>query len=203
MRESHLPEDSTEVGVKGSIVRAVAVAITEQGLRDAVLARVSPAARTILVDPPVATMWIDARLLNEVYQAIFDLGGADKVRRLNRSAVERGVSPLLRATAERVLRIFGASPGALLSKLDRVAGTTARGVVYHYAEISAAAGHFDVEYPTLHDVPVGPFLATGGALEIVFDMCSVRGSFGEPAYLPNGRNNSMRFTVSWRDVTRG
>ena len=203
MRDSHVPEDSTEVGVKGSIVRAVATAVTENGLREAVLARVSPAAGMMLVDPPVATMWLDARLLNEIYQAILDLAGADKLRRISRNAVEKGLSPLLRATAERVLRIFGASPAALLAKLDRVAGTTARGVVYRYTEINASSGHFDLEFPTLRDVPVGPFLATGGALEMVFDMCSVRGTFGEPAYLPNGHHNAMRFTVSWRDVSRG
>lgn len=203
MREPHLPADATEVGVKGSIVRALVSALSEQGLRDAVLTHVSPQARLLLLDPPVATMWIDARLQNEIYQAILELVGADKLRRINRTAVERGLSPLLRATAERVLRIFGATPAALLSKLDRVGGSTARGVVYHYEVISAGSGHFDVEYPTLQDVPLGPFIATGGALELVFELCTVRGSFGDPVVVPNGKNNRMRFLVSWRDVTRG
>lgn len=203
MRLSSEAADSTEVSVKGSVVRAVVTVLTEHGFRDAVSSRVSPGARVLLVDPPLATMWSDARLHNEILQALLDVAGADRLRRINRVAIDRGVSPLLRATAERVLRIFGASPAALLSKLDRVAGTTARGVVYHYAEINAGSGHFEVEYPTLRDVPLGPFVATGGALELVFDLCGVRGSFGEPVLVANGRHNRMRFVVSWRDVTRG
>lgn len=203
MRDPHELADSTEVGVKGSIVRAVVTVLTDQGFCDAVSARVSPGARALLLDPPVATRWIDARLQNEIYQALLDLVGSDKLRRINRTALERGLSPLLRASAERVLRIFGASPAALLSKLDRVAGSTARGVVYSYVEIDAGSGHFDIEYPTLHEVPLGPFVATSGALELIFDLCGVRGTCGAPVPVANGKHNRMRFHISWREVTRG
>ena len=202
MRQTDAMADPTEVAVKGSVVRAIVTLLTEHGLQDEMIRQVSPRAAALIVEPPLPTMWVDARDSNDIYQALHDLVGPERLRRLNHDAIERGVSPLLKAAAEGVLRIFGASPGALLSKLDRVGGSTARGVVYHYVEIDAHSGHFDIEYPALRDVPVGPFVATGGALELVFDMCRVRGMFGEPVFVPNGRNNRMRFLVSWREITR-
>lgn len=203
-RSAQLGEDAApEVGVKGSMVRSVAAVLAQRGLRDAVTGRVGPEARALLLDPPLPTQWVDARVFNQIYDALYELLGAERLRTLNKEAVEHGLGPLLRATAERVLRIFGASPATLFSKLDRVAGSTARGVTYHYEVVDAKSGLFDVEYPSLTDVPLGPFVATGGALEMIFDMCGVQGSIGDAEWVPNGRRNRVRFKVSWREPRRG
>jgi hypothetical protein len=183
---------------KGSLVRSVALTLGEHRLLDGVAAAVSPAARAMLLDPPLPTAWIDGRVLNEIYEAILQLHGVDLLRRLNRQAIERGVSPLIRGAAESVLRVFGVSPATLLSRLGRVAGTMARGVTYRYDADSETSGVFEIEYPLLVDVPIGASIATVGGLELVFDMCSVRGSFGPPEVVPNGRNNRVSFPVSWR-----
>jgi hypothetical protein len=108
------------------------------------------------------------------------------------------VSPLIRGAAESVLRVFGVSPATLLSRMSRVGGTMSRGVLYHYTAESATSGAFELEYPELVDVPLGASIATVGGLELVFDMCSVRGTFGPPAVVPNGRRNRVSFPVSWR-----
>ena len=42
-----------------------------------------------------------------------------------------------------------------------------------------------------------PFGIVGG-LDPVFEMCSVRGSFGQPEVVQNGRHNRARVPVSWR-----
>ena len=156
----------------------------------------------MLVDPPLPTAWIDARLINEVYEVLFVLLGATDLRRLNLEATQRGVSPLVRGAAERVIRIFGASPGTLLSKFDRVAGTTSRGVLYRYESRSDTSGVFDIEYPGLRDVPMGPFVATGGALELIFDICGVAGTIDGPEVVENGRNNRVRYAVNWRPLRK-
>lgn len=192
------PTSSPSVETKGSVVRSLAAPLGEHRLLDGIAASVSPAAARMLRDPPLATEWIDGRVLNEIFEAILLLHGADLLRRLNRQSIERGVTPLLRGAAESVLRVFGVSPATLLSKLGRVAGTTSRGVNYHYEAESETAGTFDIEYPGLVDVPLGPSIATVGALDLIFDMCSVRGSFSAPEVVPNGRRNRVRFAVSWR-----
>jgi hypothetical protein len=188
--------------VKGSIVRSLVAAIAAHGQRDAVAARVSPAARALLTDPPLPTMWIDGRLSLELYQAVYDAAGAEQLRRISREAIERGVVPLLRSIIERVLAIFGTSPATLLSRLDRAAAGTTRGLVYRYEAIDDTSGRFEIEFPSLTDVPFGAFVATGGALELVFELCGVRGTFSEPEMVLNGRKNRMRYTVMWRTVTR-
>jgi hypothetical protein len=188
--------------VKGSIVRSLVAAIAAHGHTAAVSARVSPAARALLTEPPLPTMWVDGRLSLELYQAVYETAGADQLRRISREAIERGVLPLLRSIIERVLAIFGTSPATLLSRLDRAAAGTTRGLVYRYEPIDETSGRFEIEYPSLTDVPIGPFVATGGALELIFEMCGTRGVFSDPEMVPNGRRNRMRYAVSWRTVTR-
>ncbi len=198
MTTSMAPPSSPSVETKGSVVRSLAATLSEHRLLDGIAASVSPAACRMLRDPPLATEWVDGRVLNEIFEAILLLHGADLLRRLNRQSIERGVTPLLRGAAESVLRVFGVSPATLLSKLGRVAGTTSRGVNFHYQAESETSGAFEIEYAGLVDVPLGPSIATVGGLDLIFDMCSVRGSFGAPEVVANGRRNRVRFAVSWR-----
>jgi hypothetical protein len=179
------------------MVRAVAATLAERGLRDRVVATVSSHAGALLLDPPLPTEWLDARLLNEIYEVLRGQVGDAELRKLNREAVKRGVSPLIRAAAESLLRTFGVSPATLLARLDRVAGTSARGIIYHYEPIDDVSGHFEIDYPTLRDVPLGPFVATAGALEDIFEMCNVRGTIDALEVVQNGRQNRMRCKVSW------
>ena len=198
MGPSVRPAAALPVETKGSVVRSLAATLAERRLLDGVAAAVSPAARVMLHDPPLPTQWIDGRVLNEIFEFILQIHGPEVLRRINRESVERGVGPLIRGAAEGLLRVFGVSPATLLSRMGRVGGTMSRGVVYHYVAASETSATFDIEYSELVDVPLGPSIATVGALEIIFDMCSVRGTFGPPEVVPNGRRNRVRFAVSWR-----
>jgi hypothetical protein len=207
MRESIAPssEGPATIGrpqVKGSIIRALVAVLANRGLIAAVGERVSPAARALLLDPPLQTMWVDASVSVEIYQAILEIAGADQLRAISREAINRGLLPLLRATIERVVAVFGASPAMMLSRLDRAAGGTSRGMVYRYTPIDDTSGDFDMEIEGLTDVPLGPFVSTGGALELIFELCGARGAFSEPQMVPNGKNNRMHYRVTWRPVTR-
>ena len=186
------------VETKGSVARSMAAALSDHRLLDEIVAEVSPAARAMMLDPPLPTVWIDGRLLNEVYEAILRLHGADVLRRLNRQAIEQGVSPLIRGAAESILRVFGPSPATLLSRLGRVSGTISRGVAYRYDADTETSGTFEIECAHLDNVPLGAFIAIVGGLELVFEMCSMRGSFGQPDVVKNGRHNRARVPVSWR-----
>ncbi len=196
---------STTIGrpeVKGSIIRPLIAVIAGRGLLDAVAARVSPETRAILEEPPLFTAWIDARNGIEIYQAVLEIAGADQLRAISRESIARGIMPLLRSTIERVLAVFGVSPASLFARLDRAAGGTSRGMLYRYVPIDDTSGDFDLEIPAMTDVPLGPFVSTGGALELIFELCRVRGTLSEPRMVPNGRNNRMRYRVSWRSATR-
>ena len=207
MRDSIAPasEGPTSIvapEVKGSIIRALVAVLADRRLLDPVGERVSPAARALLVEPPLQTMWVDARISIEIYQAILEVAGPDQLRAISRESIARGLVPLLRTTIERVLAVFGASPAMLLARLDRAAGGTSKGMVYRYTPIDDTSGDFDMEIPALTDVPLGPFVSTGGALELIFEMCGARGVFSEPRMVPNGKNNRMYYRVAWRPVTR-
>ena len=198
MSHSVQPMAFVPVETKGSVARSMATALSDHRLLDEIVAAVSPAARAMLLDPPLPTVWIDGRILNEVYETILRLHGADALRRLNRQAIEQGVSPLIRGAAESILRVFGASPATLLSRLGRVSGTISRGVAYRYDAETETSGTFEIECTHLDNVPLGAFIAIIGGLDLVFEMCSVRGSFGQPEVVQNGRHNRARVPVSWR-----
>lgn len=198
MSHSVQPAPFVPVETKGSVLRSIATTLTENRLFDGIAAAVSPTTRAMMLDPPLPTVWVDGRLLNEIYEAILKLHGADALRRMNRQAIEHGVSPLIRGAAESILRVFGSSPATLLSRLGRVSGTISRGVTYRYDAETETSGMFEIECTHLDNVPLGAFIALVGGLELVFDMCSVRGSFGQPEVVQNGRHNRVRFPVSWR-----
>jgi hypothetical protein len=186
--------------VKGSLVRALAGVVAARKLTQAVMARVSAPAGALLVDPPLATMWVDARLTNEVYQALYEVAGPDELRDLNREAIARGVAPLLRAAVEHVLGVFGTSPATIFARFSTLSRTTSRGVVYAYEPLGSTSGRFEVEFPTMTDVPMGPFVATTGGLALIFELCHTWGNVTGLEPVPNGRGNRMRFTVAWRST---
>lgn len=192
------PTAPLPVETKGSVVRSLALTLVAHQLLDGVAAAVSPPARAMLLDPPLPTQWIDGRVLNEILEAILQIHGSEVLRRLNRESIERGVSPLIRGVAESLLRVFGVSPATLLSRMSRVGGTMSRGVLYHYTADTETSGAFELEYPALVDVPLGASIATVGGLDLVFDMCAVRGTFGPPVVVANGRRNRVSFAVKWR-----
>jgi hypothetical protein len=189
--------------VKGSIVRALIAALVDRHLAKEVAARVGPEAQALFAEPPLPTMWVDALHSNEIYQAILEEVGPVQLRAIAREAIAKGLAPLLRGTVERVLAIFGVSPATLLSRIDRAAGGTSRGMAYRYEVIDDSSGVFDLEFPALTGVPLGPFVASAGGLELIFELCHARGTFGDPEPVPNGRNNHMRYRVAWKSVTRG
>jgi hypothetical protein len=188
--------------VKGSLVRSMAVTVSEHGLRQAVLGRVSEATAALLRDPPLPTMWVDARAYNEILQALYEIEGAERLRHLNREAVERGLAPLLRATAQGMLRVFGTSPATVLSRLGRLSAATSRGVVTRYALSTPTSGSLEIELPALRDVPIGAFVASGGGIKLVFELCGVSGTIGEPTWIDEQRRNAMRFAVAWLAARR-
>lgn len=189
--------------VKGSILRSFIVAFRAHGISDAAAERLSPAARALIMDPPLPTEWIDASLSIEIYEAALQVVGSEKLRRIAKDATTKGVAPIFQRTVERVIAIFGASPATLLSRLDRVAGATSRGVLYYYTQLQERSAIFEMELPALEDVPPGIFVATAGAMEVIFDLCQVKGTFSDPEMVPNGRNNRMRYAVSWWPLPRG
>jgi hypothetical protein len=196
------PEPTVPAEVKGSLVRSMVAVVTEQGLRNAVIGRVSPVAAELLHDPPLPTMWIDAQVYNEILQALYEIEGAERLRHLNREAVDRGLSSLLRTTAPGMLRLFGASPETLLSRLDRLGASTSRGVITPYVASGPTSGSLEMEFPALRDVPIGAFVASGGAIKLVFDICGVSGTIGEPTWIDEERRNAMRFAVAWLAARR-
>ncbi len=183
--------------VKGSLVRSMVVTVSDHGLRQAVLDRVSPAAAALLRDPPLPTMWVPGPAYNEILQALYEIEGAERLRHLNREAVDRGLSPLLRATALGLLRLFGTSPATLLSRLDRQSATTSRGVVTRYVPSGPTSGSLEMALPALRDVPLGVFVASGGGIKLIIELCGVSGTIGEPAWIDEQRRNAMRFAVAW------
>ena len=91
MSHSVQPMAFVPVETKGSLARSMATALSDHRLLDEIIAEVSPAARAMLLDPPLPTVWIDGRILNEVYEAIHRRHGADVLRRLFPQAVTAAV----------------------------------------------------------------------------------------------------------------
>jgi hypothetical protein len=178
--------------------RGLCAVILAQGMHEQVLARVDPATRAMMLDPPPATTWIDAHRLMDVDQVLLELRGAAVLRQMTRRAAEEGMLPVLRGTVEGLLRLFGASPASLFSRVGRFAGSTARGIEYRYIVTSETSGLLELEHVGLTNVPRGPLVATAGGLEYIFELCGVRGTISDPEMVDNGRANICRYQVAWR-----
>jgi hypothetical protein len=181
--------------VKAASLRAYVAWLRRQGKLSAVMARVPPASAQLLASPPLVSSWIDARDIEPILCALEELDGAGAVLRMTRESLrEDSFLTLLRPMLTAMLRLFGASPATLYRHMNDLCKTSVRGMDFAFRADGERAGTVDVSYAVEREIPSCMFLSCKAALELVPDLCGLRGAVGDPERLSP---SAVRFLVAW------
>ena len=186
-----------DLSVKSYVVRGFITELKRIDLFDAVVAKVEPATRRFLLDPAPGSTWVDWRYSEEVGEVVSALVGLPGWRKISHDATINNMVPVLRVVIEGFLRLFGATPAALLSRLTKITSSSARDIEYDYQPTSSRSGVLTVRYPTRRNVPLSTFYCCAGGVETIFDICRTAGTLGNSKLIDDGRANAARLDAKW------
>jgi hypothetical protein len=122
----------------------------------------------------------------------------DVVRKTAFFATRDTLSPLLARAAETVLRLFGATPHTLFSRMDTLAGTTTRGIAYTYEKLGPNRCELQADWVQCEGLPIALFESTAGGLLAVYSSCGVTtGKVSAPTPVPGAVGRAVRFELEW------
>ncbi|GAC1338184.1 MAG: hypothetical protein NVSMB23_05590 [Myxococcales bacterium] len=167
------PTVPTRAGL-GLFLRGILDFLEERGLRAQVRARVPADTAALFDDPPRTLSWVDARHIDAVEQALFELAGSSVCVELGlfaaRGLGETIVQPVIRAA----FFLFGEQPPAIFGHLDRFFSLTTRGIGFRW-QAAADGGSIEAIF-TGPDVPEAALHVLQGSLQYVFELTRTRGS---------------------------
>jgi hypothetical protein len=166
------------------LVRAVIEFLAERRLMEPVRKRVPEQTARCLDNPPWPDRWVGSQAVEDVFDAVHDLGGASLGVELGRFVARRLSEGRVRPVIAGIFSVLGKSPEALFKSLDVCGSLALRGVSFSYrvspggrsviadvrgGRVSEASGH-----------------ALRGALLHAFDLAGADGEIGAPEPLPDG-----------------
>jgi hypothetical protein len=181
--------------VKAGSLRAQVQWLRRENKLDTILARVPPKTAALMKEPPLASSWIDSKDIEPMLCAIESVDGHAGVLRMSRDSLRQDsfLQPL-RPMLTGVLRLFHASPATLYRHMNDMVKTSVRGMDFAYHEEGATAGGMEVRYASDDEIPFCMFVSCMAALEMVLELCGVRGTVSEPVRLGPAQ---ARFHISW------
>jgi hypothetical protein len=181
------------VRLKGSTVRCYLQVIDRDPRRDAIVANLPAATVALVLNPPLATSWVDFAHVTALTLAVESAGGVAAVRDLARKVVDQAKRPHLRIL-EGVLRLFGASPATVLRRMSDIVKHTIENNQWTYTPTSERSGVMDVRWLVDGEVPSCMFIGATATIQAVLDACGVRGLIGAPERIGPAH---ARYVIQW------
>jgi hypothetical protein len=183
--------------VKAFVLRAHINELKRCDLFDRTVAKLDLATRRLMLDPPPASTWLDACHLEHLGEVVSQLVGLRAWRKMSHDATLNNMVPVIRVVIEGFVRIFGTSPATLLTRLNTITSSSARGAIYEYEPLSNRSGVLTVRYPGRQHVALSTFYCCVGGIDTIFDLCRTAGSISEPSIVEDGHANTAKLTVKW------
>jgi hypothetical protein len=179
--------------VKGTLVLGYLKHLESTGRTARVRDSIAAPRRWIFERPPSITDWIAGEVLDALVIAVHDSEGPAVVRGMVSHSLNGSVARFVRPLGESLMRLFGATPHTLLSRVDTVNAPLFRGLTYRYTRIADPSCSVEVTYPR---PPVQPALiAWDEALSMI-----VAGTAGRRPEMTGERGStpqSWLFTMRW------
>ena len=188
--------NATIAASKATLFTGIRAVLVRDGKLDRVAAVVSPPLRALLEHPPLASEWVTGDTMEELLVAIAAHEGLDGVQRMTRRAVSESIAPILRGFAQPILRLFGATPHSLFSRLGDVMKLTNRGIEGHYSRGGDRIAFVTFCHPNSGPLAPAMFASWRGSLEAVLDFCDAKGTVSPP--MVNAAQNGAEFSLQWQ-----
>jgi hypothetical protein len=180
--------------VKGSLVRGYARQIDKMGLTGEVTAAVSQESRALMLDPPPASTWVDAMVIEEMMAAVDSLRGVEAARTVIREGQLGAVLPLLKPFISGALRLFGGSPMTFLARFEQMSSLNCRGLGLEWTSESPRSGQLRIQFPR-KKMPRSAFIGFEGGIANILAVCSTVGTVEAAVISADGSTGTIK--VSW------
>ena len=179
--------------VKCSTVRAHLSQAEKLSVYPAVLEKLPAETRTTLDALPLPTAWIDGMVLQDLMTAVDAVAGTETARQVSLRAAEASITPLLMPIVGGLLRVFGATPNALLSRFSDLVRTQLRGITFRWVLDGPRAGRLVVTFPRKHNRRAA-FIGFETACEGVLGLCRHKGTVSASDITEEGSVGTIRVT---------
>jgi hypothetical protein len=180
--------------VKAASLRAHIKWLVRENKLEAVLARVPPSIAALARDPPLASTWMDAQLIEPLMVALAELEGTQAVLRMSREELRADLMLPLRGMIAGVLRLFGTSPASVYAHMNDMVKTSVRGMDFRFERQFDRAGLMVVHYDVDREIPFCMFVSCTASLEMVLELCAEHGRVGYPERVSG---TAARYRISW------
>lgn len=173
-------------------VRALSAALQSLGMWEAVLPRLSPEARDMLLHP-LSKAQVDGTIGFEIIGVVEALRGADAVEQLYLEQARKTFNGLVEPLLKVALILSRSTPHAVFERFDTMVGAALRGLKVRWTPDGTTAGTIAFTYPLVPPPVIERVWM--GTLRHAFDVCGVQ---GELRALPREQPDTLRIAVSWR-----
>lgn len=154
---------------KATLLRGWNDVLRKYGLLPAIEARLTPEVVALLRDPPASTQWVDAAYYECVAQAVLEEVGEARLDELFVEAQRTGWVILLSRWLGSIVRVFGASPAAVLSRAEGAAKANTVGFALKWVDHGERSGELVVTYPYRPRIHPAAAWGTSSACQLAAD----------------------------------
>lgn len=177
--------------VSSTYARGFAKAVHELGLRSALEARLSVAAKQFL-DDPGANRWWPPAAVEECTRLIHEIHTDPTLLEVGYRTLSSTLGPILLPLVKVSLTLFGASPATLLKRVPDLSSSALRGVGSSFKAGGPKDCELSLLYPT--EVPKGYGALWEGAIRWV---CETADGKNPKIGLLSHTGKTLNFKVSW------
>jgi hypothetical protein len=200
VQEAELPfswSDAPRQGI-GCFFRHIVDFVEASGVRDEVLAAVSPATRALFEKPPRSSAWVPSSHIDELESAFLAAAGRDLTVEMGRVCSRSLGATIIQPVLRLAFALLGQGPATIFENLDRFFSLATRGISFGWVAESKKAGTVIARFAG-PDTPHAAFHVLQGSLEFIFDLCGVSGEVGSAEVAEQSdAGSTVRYRVSWR-----
>ena len=189
--------DAPRQGI-GSFFRNIVEFIEQRGVKDRVLAEVSPDTRALCEKLPRSLSWVPSRHIDELEAAFLAVAGRQLTVQMGRDCSQNLGTTLIQPVLRVAFSLLGQGPATIFENLDRFFSVATRGIEFSYAPESKKAGIVTARFVG-PDTPEAAFHVLQGSLEFIFELCGVSGEVTTAEIAEESpKGATVRYRVSWR-----
>jgi hypothetical protein len=163
-----------EAAFRGSVLRAYLETLRSEGTLDRIVARLDGEVRALVAMPPTSAELVPARVTNALIEAYYVELGEEATRAMARRANRAGIVRIIEPIIRTALRLGGASPAAILSRLELLLRQQQVGYDLGWEGVSSNAGKVRIVSHGLEETAAS-MVSWEGALAIAFDLTQTEG----------------------------
>jgi hypothetical protein len=183
-------------GCLGAVYRITADFLEKRGLKNEVMARLSPASRKLLEKAPFPFSWHDSTALEEIEKVLHERS-PQLAAELGYAAADYLSNTLIAPVFKMAVTLFGKTPDALFGNLDRFYSMVVRGFSFRYEPRGRTQGTVFVRISggRPHE---SLFQQIRGNLKVMYNLAGTDGTIGEPSVLrSDDAGAEVSLPVAW------